>query len=443
MRIKLSDHFTYKRLLRFTIPSIIMMIFMSVYGIVDGIFVSNFAGKEAFTALNFIYPVIMIFSSVGFMFGSGGSALISKIFGEGNKEKANKIFSMVVYISLIVGILLGLIGILFIKSIAKLLGAEGLLLENCVIYAIPLLIALPVNILQLEFQTFFSTAEKPTMGLICTILAGVLNIILDALLVGLFKCGLLGASIATAFSQLVGGLFPIIYFMRKNSSILKIGKSTFDIKALLKICANGSSELLSNVAMSIVGLLYNVQLLRYAGEDGVAAYGILMYISFFFNAIFIGFSIGTAPVFSYHYGAKNENELKSLLKKCINITLITSIAMFILSEVFSPVFSKIFVGYDKVLYEMTIRGFLIFSFAFLFMGFAIFFSSFFTALNDGLTSAIISFVRTLIFQIGFVIVLPLLFDLDGIWLSVVVTELCAVITSVIFLICKRKKYKYF
>ena len=315
MRIKLSDHFTYKRLLRFTIPSIIMMIFMSVYGIVDGIFVSNFAGKEAFTALNFIYPVIMIFSSVGFMFGSGGSALISKIFGEGNKEKANKIFSMVVYISLIVGILLGLIGILFIKSIAKLLGAEGLLLVNCVIYAIPLLIALPVNILQLEFQTFFSTAEKPTMGLICTIFAGVLNIILDALLVGLFKCGLLGASIATAFSQLVGGLFPIIYFMRKNSSILKIGKSTFDIKALLKICANGSSELLSNVAMSIVGLLYNVQLLRYAGEDGVAAYGILMYISFFFNAIFIGFSIGTAPVISYHYGAKNENELKSLLKK--------------------------------------------------------------------------------------------------------------------------------
>lgn len=443
MRIKLSDHFTYKRLLRFTIPSIVMMIFMSVYGIVDGIFVSNFAGKEAFTALNFIYPVIMIFSSVGFMFGSGGSALISKIFGEGNKEKANKIFSMVVYISLIVGILLGLIGIIFIKSIAKLLGAEGLLLENCVIYAIPLLFALPVNILQLEFQTFFSTAEKPTMGLICTIFAGVLNIILDALLVGLFKCGLLGASIATAFSQLVGGLFPIIYFMRKNSSILKIGKSTFDIKALLKICANGSSELLSNVAMSIVGLLYNVQLLRYAGEDGVAAYGILMYISFFFNAIFIGFSIGTAPVISYHYGAKNENELKSLLKKCINITLITSISMFILSEVFSPVFSKIFVGYDEYLYEMTIRGFLIFSFAFLFMGFVIFFSSFFTALNDGLTSAIISFVRTLIFQIGFVIILPLLFDLGGIWLSVVVTELCAVIVSVIFLICKRKKYKYF
>lgn len=443
MSIKLSDHFTYKRLLRFTFPSIIMMICMSVYSIVDGLFVSNFAGKEAFTALNFIYPVVMIFSSIGFMFGSGGSALISKVFGEGNKEKANRIFSMVIYTSLLLGIILSILGIVFIKKIAILLGAEGLLLDNAVLYAIPLLIVLPVYILQLEFQTFFSTAEKPTMGLICTILAGVLNVILDALLVGVFKCGLLGASIATAMSQVVGGLFPIIYFMRKNSSILKIGKASFDFKALLKICINGSSELLSNVAMSVVGLLYNVQLLRYAGEDGVAAYGILMYISFLFNAIFIGFSIGTAPVISYHYGAKNENELKSLLKKCINITLITSIAMFILSEVLSPIFSNIFVGYDEYLYEMTIRGFVIFSFAFLFMGFAIFFSSFFTALNDGLTSAVISFVRTLIFQIGFVIILPLFLDLDGIWLSVVVTELSAVVVSIIFLVCKRKRYKYF
>lgn len=442
MAIKLSDHFTYKRLLRFTFPSIIMMIFMSIYSIVDGLFVSNFAGPDAFTALNFIFPVLMIFSSIGFMLGTGGSALVSKIFGEGNKKKANEIFSLVVYVTIIIGIIIAIVGLFVIEPIAMLLGAEGLLLENCIIYATPLLISQPFFMLQLEFQTFFNTAEKPIMGLICTIFAGVLNVILDALLIGVFKMGLFGASIATAMSQVVGGLFPIFYFMTKNSSILRIGKATFDIKSLLKICSNGSSELLSNVAMSVVGLLYNVQLLKYEGEPGVAAYGIMMYISMLFNAIFIGFSIGTAPIVSYHYGAKNTQELKSLLKKCITIILISSISMFTLSELLSGVFSGIFVGYNEYLYNLTKNGIYIFSFAFLFMGFAIYFSSFFTALNDGLTSAIISFLRTLVFQIGFVIILPLFMEVQGIWLSVVLTELSAVVVSLIFLFIKRKKYNY-
>lgn len=442
MKIKLSDHFTYKRLLRFTIPSILTMIAVSVYGIIDGIFVSNFAGKEAFTALNFIYPAIMLFSSFGFLLGTGGSALISKVFGEGDKERANRLFSMVIYTSIILGVLLTVIGLFTIDDIASLLGAEGELLDNCVIYAIPLMISVPFFMLQLEFQTFFNTAEKPKMGLFCTICAGVLNIILDALLVGVFKFGLIGASIASMISQMAGGLFPVIYFIRKNSSILKIGKPIFDIKALLKIFTNGSSELISSIAMSVVGLLFNVQLLKYAGEDGVAAYGVLMYVSFFFNSIFIGFSVSTAPIISYHYGANNTKELKSLLRKCTQLVLICSIAMFVLSELFRGVFSGIFTGYDKNLYDLTMRAFFIFAFAFLFMGFAIFFSSFFTALNDGLSSAVISIFRTLIFQVATVLILPLIFNIDGIWASVVVSEGLTVIVAIIFLLCKRKKYKY-
>lgn len=442
MAIKLSDHFTYKRLLKFTFPSIIMMMFMSIYGIIDGLFVSNFVGPDEFTALNFIYPMLMVLSSFGFMFGSGGNALISKIYGEGNKKKANEVFSLVVYTSVIIGIIISIIGLYTIKPIAILLGAKGLLLENCIIYAVPLIISIPFFMLQLEFQTFFNTAEIPTIGLICTICAGVLNVILDAILILVFKLGILGASIATVMSQVVGGLFPVIYFMSKNKSILRLGKTKFDIKALLKTVTNGSSELLSNVSMSLVGLLYNVQLLKYEGEPGVTAYGIMMYISLLLNAIFIGFSLGTAPIVGYNFGAKNHAELKGLLRKCICIISVFSVITFILSQSLKGVFAGVFVGYDEHLYNLTKNGFVIYSFSFLFIGLAIYFSSFFTALNDGLTSAIISFLRTLVFQIIFVIVLPLFMGVNGIWLSIVLAELSAVVVSLIFLFIKRKRYNY-
>lgn len=442
MAIKLSDHFSYKRLLKFTLPSILMMIFMSVYGIVDGIFVSNFAGDAEFTALNFIYPVIMIFSAPGFMFGSGGSALISKTLGMGDKKKANQIFSLVVYSTIVCGIIFAIIGLFSIKYIAMLMGAKGTLLNNAVKYATPIVIALPVYMLQLEFQTFFITAEKPKLGFICTLCAGLANIFLDFICVGVLGFGLVGASVATAVSQLVGGIIPIIYFSRKNSSLLRIGKPYFDFKALVKICTNGSSELLSNVAMSLVGMLYNIQLLKYAGEGGVSAYGVLSYVSMLFNAMFIGFSIGTAPVIGYHYGAKNNKELTSLLKKSIVIVLITSIAMFAISEATGGIFANIFVGNDLNTKELTIRGLTIFSFAFLFMGFSIFFSSFFTALNDGFTSAMISFLRTIIFQVAAVIILPLIFDIDGIWISLVVAEFASIVVAIIFLFTKKKKYNY-
>ena len=438
--IKLSDHFSYGKLLRFTLPSIGMMIFTSIYGMVDGFFVSNFVGKVPFAAVNFIYPFLMVLGSVGFMFGTGGSALVSKTMGEGKPEKANRIFSLLVYTSLILGIAITLAGILFLRPIAKLLGAEAQMLDDCVLYGRVILLGLPAFILQLEFQNFFITAEKPKLGLYVTIASGVANMVLDALLVIPF--GLVGAALATATSQIVGGIVPLIYFARPNDSLLHLGKAGFDGRALLKTCTNGSSELMSNISMSMVNMLYNIQLLKFAGEDGIAAYGTMMYVNFVFLSAFIGYSIGTSPVVSFHYGAQNRSELKSLLKKSSVIIGLCSAAMLALGWALAIPMSRLYAGYDPALLEITVHGFKIFAWSFLFAGFAIFFSGFFTALNDGLTSAVISFLRTLVFQIAAVMLLPLRWGIDGIWWSVVVAEVMAVLVGLIFLVAKRKKYGY-
>lgn len=442
MNIQLSDHFNYKKMLRFTLPSILMMIFTSIYGVVDGFFVSNFVGKTSFAAVNFIMPVLMILGAFGFMFGTGGSALISKYFGEGNREKANSTFSMLVYVTIITGIIVAILGIIFIRPISAMMGAQGQMQNDCVLYGVIILAALPLFMLQVEFQTLFVTAEKPVLGLYTTVISGVTNMILDALFMAVFQWGVAGAAIATATSQAMGGIIPIIYFTRPNTSILRISKPDFDIKSLLKICTNGSSELMSNISMSIVGVLYNLQLMKYAGENGIAAYGVLMYVSFIFISAFIGFSVGIAPVISFNFGAKNHAELKGLLKKSFVITSVFAITMFSLSEVLALPLSKMFVGYDAQLTDLTLRGFLIYSFSFLFAGFAIFGSAFFTALNDGVTSAIISFLRSLVFQIAAVIVFPIFWGIDGIWISVIVAEVMAVAVSLIFLAFKRKKYNY-
>ena len=442
MKISLSDHFNITKLLRFTLPSIVMMIVTSIYSIVDGFFVSNFVGKTPFTAVNFIMPVLMILGTVGFMLGAGGSALVAKTFGEGEEERARSIFSLVIYVSVILGVALTAIGIIFMPGIARLLGAEGELLDNSVLYGRIVLVGLPAFILQMEFQSFFITAEKPTLGLVVTVGAGVTNMVLDGLLVGILSWGLVDAAAATAISQMVGGFVPLVYFARKNNSILKLGQARFDAKALFKVCVNGSSEFMSNISMSLVGILYNAQLLRYAGEDGVAAYGVMMYVSMIFCGVFIGYSIGSAPVVSFHYGAGNCDELKGLLKRSVVIISAMSVMMTFLSILLSAPLSHLFVGYDKGLYELTSHGFMIFSFAFLFMGMAIFGSGFFTALNDGLTSAAISFLRTLVFQTAAVLIFPLLWEIDGIWWSIIAAEFAAVAAFVIFLIAKRKKYKY-
>lgn len=442
MHIQLSDHFNYSKLLRFSFPSIIMLVFTSVYGVVDGFFVSNFVGKTPFTAVNFIMPFLMILGSLGFMFGTGGGALIAKTMGEGKMEKANHMFSLIVYTSVICGIVMAALGIIFIRPLAAALGTRGQLLEDSVVYGRIILLAIPAYILQYEFQCLFATAEKPAIGLGVTIGAGLTNIILDALFVAGLSLGLEGAAVATALSQCVGGIVPLIYFARPNQSLLQLGRTEFDRGTLSKTCLNGSSELMSNISMSIVSMLYNIQLLKYAGEDGIAAYGVLMYVSLIFQAVFIGYSMGTAPVIGYHYGAGNHEELKGLLRRSSVLIGIFAAAMFVAAFVLSKPLAFIFVGYDEELLNLTIHAFLIFSFSFLFSGYAIFGSSFFTALGDGVISAAISFLRTLVFQIAAVLILPLFFQVDGIWISIVVSEVMAVAVTICFLRLKRKKYRY-
>lgn len=442
MNIQLSEHFTLKKLLRFTLPSIVMMIFTSIYGVVDGFFVSNFVGKTPFAAVNFIMPFLMILGAVGFMFGTGGSALIAKTMGEGDSHKAKRLFSLFVYTTAVCGIVIGAIGIIFIRPLASLLGAEGEMLENCVTYGRVILIALPFYMLQYEFQSYFAAAEKPQLGLAVTIASGLTNMILDALFMAVFHWGVVGAAAATAVSQAVGGTVPLIYFSRPNTSLLRLTRTKWDGKALLKACTNGSSELMSNISMSVVSMLYNVQLMKYAGENGVAAYGVLMYVNMIFLAAFIGYSVGTAPVTGYHYGAGNHTELKSLLKKSVCVISIFAVCMFLLAEILAHPLAKIFVGYDKVLLNLTHHGFMIFSFSFLFAGFSIFGSSFFTALNNGLISALISFLRTLVFQIAAVLILPAFLGIDGIWISIVAAEIMAVMITVFFIVKMRKKYHY-
>lgn len=441
-KIQLSDHFTYGRMMRFTLPPIVMMIFTSIYGVVDGFFVSNFVGKSAFTAVNFVMPVIMILGGLGFMFGTGGSALIAKTLGEGDSERANGIFSMLILFSALCGVAIAGIGLAVLRPVVALLGAEGELLENSILYARVVIIGIPALFLQYEFQSLLVTAEKPKLGLWVTVAAGVTNMALDALFVAVFRWGIVGAAVATVLSECIGGFLPVVYFFCKNTSRLRFTKPVFSGRDLLRICTNGSSELMSNIAMSLVSMLYNTQLLRYAGEDGVAAYGVLMYVSMIFVAVFFGFSVGTAPVIGFHFGAQNHGELKSLLRKSLTVISVFSVCMFALALGLAKPLSLLFVGYDETLMEMTLHAFFIFSFSFFFSGFAIYGSSFFTALNDGITSAIISFLRTLVFQIAAVLIFPLIWKLDGIWISIVAAEAMAVVVSAAFLVAKREKYHY-
>lgn len=444
MQIKLSDHFTYGRLLRFTFPSIAMMIFTSIYGVVDGFFVSNFAGKTPFAAVNLIMPLLMIVATVGFLFGTGGTAIVSNVLGQGDRERANRYFSLFTYLSLGLGIFFSLLGFVLIRPISRMLGAQGALLENCVVYGRIILLATPFYILQLLFQSFFVTAEKPKLGLAVTVCSGVTNMVLDAVLVTLLPQPhkLAGAAIATSISQAVGSIVPLVYFFRENTSLLRLGPTRYDGGAVAQATINGSSEFMSNISMSLVGTLFNLQLIHYAGENGVAAYGVMMYVSMIFSGAFIGYSIGTAPVIGFHYGAQNHAELKSLLRKSLVLLSILGICMTAAAELMAQPLAQFFVGYDPALMQLTVSGFRIFALCFLFMGFAVFASGFFTALSDGLTSALISFLRTLVFEVAAVLILPNLLGIDGIWFSIVAADMLSVVLSFCFLAIKRKKYHY-
>lgn len=442
MNIQLSEHFTVSKLLKFVAPSIIMMIFTSIYGVVDGFFVSNFVGKTQFAAVNLIMPFIMAVVTVGFMLGTGGSALVAKTLGEGDESKAKKYFSMIVYTALIGGIILSVISFFLVRPIAVLFGAEGELLEYSVLYAHILVFSLPMFMLQNVFQVFFVTAEKPHLGLYVIISAGVTNMILDFLFIAVFHFGLAGAAVATAIGETVGGLVPMIYFARPNSSRLKLVRTKPEWKALGQACFNGSSELMTNLSASVVNMLYNFQLMKFAGQDGIAAYGVIMYVNFIFIAIFIGFSIGSSPIIGYHYGAENNDELKSLLKKSLMIIATISLALTVFAELLSSPLAKIFVSYDENLFAMTRDGYRLYTLSYLICGFNIWGSAFFTALNNGFMSATISFLRILVFQIICLLLLPTIFDVNGIWISIVVAELLAVSVTATLIIKNRKKYQY-
>ena len=442
MKIKLSDHFTYSKLLRFVFPSIIMMIFTSIYGVVDGLFVSNFAGKTAFASINLVMPFVMILGGIGFMIGTGGTALVSKVLGEGKKEKANKIFTMMIIFTLLLGALLSVIGVFSMPWVADFLGATEEMMADCILYGRIVTGFTVAFMLQNVFQSFLIAAEKPKLGLLATVLAGVTNMALDAIFIIVFKWGVAGAAIATGLSQCVGGIFPLIYFSRDNSSLLRLTNTKLEIKPILNACGNGSSELMSNISSSVVSMIYNFQLMKYVGEDGVSAYGVLMYVQFIFVAIYIGYAIGCAPITGYHFGAQNHVELKNMLRKSAFLSAISGIVLTILAIVLSSPLAKLFVGYDEELYELTRHAFSLFAYSFLLAGFNIFTSSFFTALNNGAVSAAISFMRTLIFQTSSVLILPIFLGMDGIWWAITVAEVFAFILSLIFLFAKREKYHY-
>lgn len=442
MRIGLSEHFTYKKLLKFVAPSIIMMTFLSVYSVVDGLFVSNFVGSDAVAAINYIFPVFMVFGSIGFMLGAGGSALVSKTLGEGDKEKANEYFSMLVYVTAGIGVVIALAGQFAVPEIAKLFGAEGVIYDYCVLYGRVLLSAQPFFILQNIFQSFFVTAEKPRLGLIVTAVAGGINIILDAVFVAGFKWGLAGAAAATVAGQVFGGVFPLVYFLRRNNSLLKLGKTRIHFKELLKSCTNGSSEFLSNVSSAVVIILYNYQVSKLVGDDGVAAYGAIGYVMMIFFSIFMGYAVGCAPLIAFNFGAKNNEELRNLFKKSLIIMAFSGLLMTGLSEALASPIIMLF-GFDGELFEMTLRGFRIYSVAFMITGFSVFGSSLFTALNNGLVSAVISFLRTLVFQIAAVMVCPIFMGLDGVWSATCFAEILALAVTVTCIFICRKKYYYF
>lgn len=443
MKIGLGEHFNYKKLIRFVLPSIVMMIFISIYGIVDGIFVSNIVGSNAFASVNFVMPVLMIIGAIGFMVGTGGSALVSLTIGQGHQKKANEYFSLLIYFLLAAGIVVSLLIFIFVDKMVKWLGADATIVNDCILYGRILSALMPFFLLQNCFQNFLVVAEKPGFGLVVTVLAGVTNMILDFLFMYVFKMGVAGAAFATGISWIVGTSIPFLYFIKRKENELKLVKPKWNSSVVVKSCSNGLSEMLSNISLSIVNMLFNMQLMKYAGANGVVAYGIIMYVSFIFVGTYQGYSFAIAPVIGYNYGAKNNKELKNIFKKSIIVIGIFSVVMTVAAESLSPLLASIFVSYDKDLVAMTTLAIRIFSLSFIISGFNIFASSLFTALNNGIISALISFLRTFVFQIVMIFGLPLLFDLNGLWLSVVFAEILSIIVSICCVCCNRKRYQYF
>lgn len=442
LRISISDNFTMRKLIRFSLPSIVMVIFTSLYGIVDGLFVSNTVGDDAFAAINLFFPLFYLLGAVGFLLGSGGCALIAKLFGEGKDGDARRCFCGLTVLVTAISAAASVLTAVFADEIAIALGATGAVREHCKTYAIVMLSGLVPFTLQTFFQYYFAVADRPKIGLVITVAAGATNILGDFLLIYVAKLGVVGAAAATVAGECVGGIVPLIYFLFKKGKRLYFERPKLELKQLLHICVNGSSELLASVSNSLVNMMYNFQLLRYIGSDGVVAFGVIMYVSFIFIGCYLGFSVGTTPIIGYNYGAQNSAELKNVYKKSFIFIAATSVAMAALAEALARPLSAVFVSYDAELLNLSAHALRLFSISFLLSGFNIYASAFFTALNNGMVSAIISVSRTLFFQVGAVYILPLVLGLNGIWCATILAEALALAVSVSFIAAKGKKYGY-
>ena len=441
--IQLSDHFDYKTLLKFTVPSVLMMVISSVYSIVDGLFVSNFAGSDGFAAVNLMMPIAMMISCIGFMAGAGGSALISKTLGEQKNDEARNQFSLIIYIILALSVVIGIAVFLFIPQIAAMMGAEGVIYTNCVIYGRILIAALPAFMLQILFQNFLVVAERPKMGMIIAISSGVTNIVLDALFVAGFRWGVGGAAAATVLGQVIGGLVPLAYFMMKKNHLLWFTKTKFHVETIKRTCSNGFSAFINNASMSLVGIVFNLRLMALMGSDGVVAYGVVMYVTYIISGVFMGYSTGISPVFSYNLGAGNKDEIKELFKKSLVSISVAAVILVALVMIFARNLAAIFVSYDDNLMTLTTEAIRLYNISFLIAGFNIFAAAFFAALNNGAVSGVLSLSRTLVFQLGCLFILPALMGSKGIWLSVTAAEIFAVLAALYFVAKNKGKYQYY
>lgn len=441
-KIQLSDHFTYKKLIRYSIPMIGVLIITSIYGVIDGLFISNVEGDIAFSAVNLILPGVMMFSSIGFMIGSGGAAIVSKTLGEGKRDMASKYFSMLIYLLIISGIICAIIGAIFTKQIANLLGASGKMIDYCIEYGRILFLFLPFMMLQYAFQSYFAVAEKPTFGLIITICAGLANFIGDFLLIKVFSFGVSGAAVASGASMVVGSIPAILYFALNKNLKFKLVPTKFNFKIIRQALSNGSSEMVSYLSMSFVNMLYNAQLMKYYGENGVSAYGVIMYVGFVFSGFYMGVSQAMAPVVGYNYGAQNKEELKNVFKKSIVTLSIIAIFLTLFAELLSYPIGFVFFRKNKELLSLTKMAIRLYAIGYIISWVNIFGSAFFTGLNNGFASAVISFGRMLVFQLSAIFIMPLIFGEKGLWLAMVVSECLSLFVTSFFVLTKRKKYGY-
>lgn len=441
-KISLTDHFTWGKLARYVAPGVIMMLFTSLYTVVDGIFVSNFTGKTSFAAVNLIFPIVAIYDGFGFMFATGGTALVAKTIGEGDRDRANRYFSLIVYVTFVLGAVIALVGALTMRPLAIRLGATGQLLDDAVTYGVIFVVGTPAFVMQSLFQSFFAAADKPRLGLLFIVAAGLTNILLDGIFVAILHWGVGGAAFASVMSQVVGGLIPLIYFVRPNSSLLRLGKTAWYGKALAKTCLNGSSEFVVNISFSLVNIVYNYQLMRLAGENGITAFGFIMYVCFFFLAFFFGYDVGMAPIVGYNLGAGNQKELHNVFVKSLWIVLVAGGCMLGLSQALAVPLGKLYLGYDQTLLEMSVHGFRLYAVAFLIVGLNIWGSAFFTALNNGFVSGALALLRTFAFQLVFVLTLPLALGIDGVWWACSASEGAAAVVTIGCLAGLRSRYGY-